>query len=217
MIGDREISLFREIHGTNRFAKSSIDDHIVRESDQQLIDRFRDGQTEDAFGALMLRYQDRLFNGLLRMVGTHDNANDVAQEAWLNAFRKLDSFRGESAFYTWLFRIAINVWRTKTRKKKHAQTSLDAVREAGGDQTIDSHPSARPSSRLELSERQEAVQNALSELSEEFRVVVVLKEIEGLKYEEIAEIIDCPIGTVRSRLSRARMELRDRLQRHLSE
>ncbi|MCL4108194.1 UNVERIFIED_CONTAM: hypothetical protein GTU68_066117, partial [Idotea baltica] len=186
------------------------------ETDKQLIDQFIGGQTE-AFGTLVLRHQDRLFNSLLRVVVSRDEAADVAQDAFLNAYRKIDSFRGDSAFYSWLFRIAMNVALSRKRKQKREPASLDAVQEAGGDRTVDPDPASQPSSRMELTEQQSAVQDALAQLSEEHRVVIVLKEIEGLKYEEIAEIVECPVGTVRSRLSRARMELRDRLRRHLSD
>ena len=181
-------------------------------SDKQLIDQFIGGQTE-AFGALVLRHQDRLFNSLLRVVGSRDEAADVAQDAFLNAYRKIDSFRGDSAFYSWLFRIAMNVALSRKRKQKRDPASLDA----GGDRTVDQDPTSEPSSRMELSEQQVAVRDALGKLSEEHRTVMVLKEIEGLKYEEIAEIVNCPVGTVRSRLSRARSELRERLKRHLSD
>lgn len=188
----------------------------MSETDKQLIDQFIGGQTE-AFGALVLRHQDRLFNSVLRVVGSRDEAADVAQDAFLNAYRKIESFRGDSAFYSWLFRIAMNVALTRKRRKKLEPVSLDAVQDAAGDRTVDEDPASRPSSRMELTEQQSAVREALDDLSEEHRVVMVLKEIEGLKYEEIAEIVNCPVGTVRSRLSRARMELRDRLRRQLSD
>jgi RNA polymerase sigma-70 factor (ECF subfamily) len=188
----------------------------VSETDRQLIEQFIGGQTE-AFGTLVLRHQDRLFNSLLRVVGSRDEASDIAQDAFLNAYRKIESFRGDAAFYSWLFRIAMNVALTRKRKQKRAPTSLDAIQDAAGDQTVDQNPSSRPSSRMELTERQQAVRAALDSLSEEFRIVMVLKEIEGLKYDQIAEIVGCPVGTVRSRIHRARMELRERLQRHLND
>lgn len=184
--------------------------------DQQLIGDCLAGRTE-AFGQLVRRYQNRLYNTLVHVLGSADEALDVSQDAFVHAFRKLESFRGEAAFYSWLFRIAINAAVSRKRKTKRVKASIEAGKENLGTEPVDEHPTASPSHALEQHERQELVREALAQLSEEFRTVLVLKEIEGLKYEEIARIIECPIGTVRSRIHRARAELRVKLELLLRE
>ncbi len=186
----------------------------VTSDDRQLIEQCLAGRTE-AFGHLVLRYQDRLYGALCRMLGSADDARDVAQDAFVLAFQKLDTFKGESAFYSWLFRIAMNAAISHRRKSGKRPVSVDASKEQSGAEPVDTHPEIRPAHALERSERQAIVQRALDELSEEFRTVLVLKEIEGFQYEEIAAFVGCPIGTVRSRIHRARLELRQKLERLL--
>ena len=183
--------------------------------DQELIAECLSGQTH-AFGDLVTRYQNRLFNTLVGVLGSVEDAHDVAQEAFVNAFQKLNTFRGHSAFYSWLFRIALNSAVSQKRKQR-AVVSIDAAREQSGDEPIDRHPAARPEHALETNERQIAVRGALAELAEEFRTALILKEMEDMSYEEISEIVGCPIGTVRSRIHRARAELRVKLQGLLRE
>jgi len=183
----------------------------VKTNDQHLIAECLTGRTE-AFGQLVVRYQNRLYNTLVHVLGSADEAQDVAQDAFVHAFQKLHSFRGESAFYSWLFRIALNAAVTRKRKNKRMKASLEAAKDAAGIEPPDEHPSAEPSHALEQRERQNLVRQALSQLSEEFRTVLVLKEMEGLKYEEIADMVECPIGTVRSRIHRARAEMRQKLE-----
>jgi RNA polymerase sigma-70 factor (ECF subfamily) len=182
----------------------------VNIDDQQLIQECLAGRSE-AFGELVVRYQDRLFHTLLFVTGAADQAQDVAQDAFVHAFAKLSTFRGESAFYSWLFRIAMNAAVSRKRRDRRMSASLDAARENAGHEPIDAHPGSEPSHSMEVSERQALVRAALAELSEEYRTVLVLKEMEDLRYEEIAEIVGCPIGTVRSRIHRARSELREKL------
>jgi RNA polymerase sigma-70 factor (ECF subfamily) len=160
----------------------------------------------------VVRYQDRLFNSLCYMLGSSDDAREAAQEAFVLAFQKLDTFRGHSAFYSWLFRIALNAAATAKRKNRRTTASVDSVREKTGFEPADSRPDSAPSHSLELAERQALVRTALSQLADEFREVLILKEMDDMKYEEIAEIVGCPIGTVRSRIHRARAELRAKLR-----
>lgn len=183
----------------------------VNADDHELIQKFLEGHTE-AFGELVVRYQDRLFNALFSILGSADDAREVAQDAFVHAFQKLGTFRGEAAFYSWLFRIALNAAISRKRRERKGSTSVEAVREQSGHEPIDERTDIAPSYPLELLERQQMVRVALGQLSEEFRTVLVLKEMEGLKYEEIADILDCPVGTIRSRLHRARSELRGRLE-----
>ena len=166
---------------------------------------------------MVVRYQDRLCNSLFRVLGSSDDARDAAQDAFVQAFQKLKTFRGNSAFYSWLFRIALNAAATQRRRTRTRPTSIDSMRESSGRTPVDPHPEAAPSHSMERAERQKAVQAALAALPAEFRIPLVLKEVDGLKYQEIAEIVGCPIGTVRSRIHRARAELRQRLSSQLHE
>ncbi len=178
--------------------------------DRRLISESLGGRTE-AFGALICRYQDRLFNAVLRVVDNPDDAQDVVQDAFVNAYQSLASFKGDAEFYTWLYRIAFNTAVTLKRRRR-ALVSLETGRD--GEMVVDPpDPSeeTRPGVILERSEEEAALQTALNRLSAEHRAVLVLKDIEGMKYEQIAEVIGVPIGTVRSRIHRARLELRDLL------
>ena len=178
--------------------------------DQTLIDQCLAGRRE-AFGQLVERYQHRLFHGLLHALGSREDAQDTAQEAFVNAFEKLASFRGQSAFYSWLFRIALNAAVSAKRKTRRMTASVESRREANGLEPTDENPATEPSHAMDVSDRQRMVRKALSELSEEFRTALVLKEMDGMSYEEIAEIVEVPLGTVRSRIHRARLELRAKL------
>ena len=165
-----------------------------------------------AFGGLVRRYQERLFNTVIRLVDNPEDANDVVQEAFLNAYQSLDGFKGDSLFFTWLYRIAVNT-AISLRRKQRAAISIDANR--NGSQVIDPHdPSEqnRPGYAIEQAEQRRRVQHALNRLSPEHRMVLVMKDMEGQKYETMAEILQVPIGTIRSRLHRARLELRQLLE-----
>ena len=181
--------------------------------DQLLIERCRSGHPE-AFGDLVEKYQRRLVRTLGALLGNGHDALDVSQDAFLQAFLKLESFRGESAFYSWLFRIAWNAAATLRRKQRvRAGASLDAMREQNGVEPHDLSTSSDPSHALQSSEDRQLLRKALDELGEDYRTALILKEIEALPYEEIAQLTDSPIGTVRSRIHRARQELRAKLDR----
>jgi RNA polymerase sigma-70 factor (ECF subfamily) len=181
--------------------------------DTQLIDATLAGQSA-AFGQLVTKYQDRLYNSLVHVIGSLDEAADVVQDAFVQAFLKLRTFQKQSAFYTWLYRIAFNVAISRKRRRKPT-TSLEGQHEQTGWEPM-SHVES-PSHALESAERIKQVRAALDHLSEEFRTVVVLREIDGYCYETISEMLDLPIGTVRSRLHRARLELREHLRISLKE
>jgi RNA polymerase sigma-70 factor (ECF subfamily) len=176
--------------------------------DAQLIDEALRGDAE-SFGELVRKYQDRLFNTVLHVAGRREEAEDVVQEAFVQAFLKLDSFHRESAFYTWLYRIAFNIAISRRRRRK-GETSIDQQREAAGVEPLDD--AEAPEERLLREERAEQLSGALKRLSDEHRAILVLREMEGCCYETIAEILDLPVGTVRSRLHRARLQLRDELK-----
>jgi RNA polymerase sigma-70 factor (ECF subfamily) len=165
-----------------------------------------------AFGELVTRYQDPLYSTAFRLLGNADDALDVVQEAFLNAYQSLHQFKGQSRFYTWLYRIAVNL--SISLKRRHRMLSTADENGSGGclaDLIDDSDPN-EPSAALERQEDEQRLQAALDRLTVEHRAVLVLKEIDGLKYEEIAVILRVPIGTIRSRLHRARLELRDQLR-----
>lgn len=151
------------------------------------------------------------------MLGSREDADDVAQEAFVTAFQKLDTFRGESQFYSWLFRIAYNTAISMKRKAKLKTVSADKIKAISGEEPDDTNPDHRPEHGIEIEETQAAVHQALNELSDEYREAIVLKEMEDLSYEEIAQLADVPVGTIRSRLHRARAELREKLRIILEE
>jgi RNA polymerase sigma-70 factor (ECF subfamily) len=161
-----------------------------------------------AFGRLVGLYQDRLYNSLLRVVGSADDTGDIVQDAFVQAYVKLDTFRGSSAFYTWLYRIAFNLAMSHARRERHV-VSLDGMKASWGSEPLDGQPT--PEVNIERREQVEMVHAALAELSVEYRTILVLREIDGCRYDEIAQILEMPVGTVRSRLFRARLALRDRL------
>lgn len=176
--------------------------------DAPLIERSLRGDSA-AFGSLVRKYQDRLFNTVVHVAGSREEAEDVAQEAFVQAYVKLSSFHRESAFYTWLYRIAFNIAVSRRRRKK-SEVSLDASREDAGREPAGDVEA--PGEHLLREERAGLVHSALAALSEEHRSILVLREMEGFEYEQISEILDLPTGTVRSRLHRARLQLREQLK-----
>jgi RNA polymerase sigma-70 factor, ECF subfamily len=176
--------------------------------DAQWIDQALAGHSA-AFGQLVLKYQDRLYNTVVHVVGNAEDARDVVQEAFVQAMLNLASFRQASAFYTWLYRIAFNV-AAGQRRKKRATVSIEKARLQDGREAVDGGEG--PAERLLRGERCRQVRQAIGKLDEEHRAVLVLREIDGCCYETIAEILDLPIGTVRSRIHRARNQLRGLLK-----
>ena len=179
----------------------------VSDDDRRLIALVLAGRT-DAFGELVERYQHRVFSVALRVLNNRDDAADATQDAFVNAYQSLKSFHGDSEFFTWLYRIAFNTAISAKRRKKPT-ASLEGLADgdagfAPADRSVDAPPAAR----VERNEDERTLHEAIDRLSSEHRSVLVLKDIDGLKYEEIAEIEGVPIGTVRSRLHRARLELR---------
>jgi RNA polymerase sigma-70 factor (ECF subfamily) len=178
--------------------------------DQQLIEQALHGDTA-AYGQLVRRYQDRLFTSLIHVVASREEAEDVAQEAFVQAMLKLNSFRQDSSFYTWLYRIAVNTALYRQRRRRQ-EPSLDAVRAIPGHELPD--PGVDPSDRLMREERATEIQRALSRLAEEYRLVLVMRDVDGFDYRSIARILDVSVGTVRSRLHRARSLMREQLRHH---
>jgi RNA polymerase sigma-70 factor (ECF subfamily) len=177
-----------------------------RDIDQQLVERVQRGD-KAAFDLLVSKYQRKIFRLLSRLIRDPTEIEDVAQEAFIKAYRALPNFRGESAFYTWLYRIAINTAKNYlVSLGRRAPTTTEADIEDA--ETFDDGDHLRdlntPDSMLLTKQVAEAVNRAIDQLPEDLRTAIVLRELEGLSYEEIAESMRCPIGTVRSRIFRAR-------------
>jgi len=193
--------------------------------DAELLRRAKNGD-RGAFGQIVLLYQDRLYNAVLRLVGDPDDAREVVQESFTKALMKLDSFRGEAGPYTWLFRIAVNLAISQLRKDKRRRVfSLDRPGGNGrGDDDGDSaglasqvarDRDAGPSDTVEKRERDEQVLAALGRLDAEYRAVLVMRDIEGFDYQQMADVLGLPLGTLKSRLFRARLALREELKPYL--
>jgi len=200
------VVIFQELEGVGR----RLITMTQRTDDATLVRLCRTGRPE-VFGELVERHQDRLHAALTRFLGDTEEARDLLQDAFLNAYRKLDQFQGESSFSTWVYRIAMNLALSRRRKRKRLFGWWDREGSAPPDPS-DLSATSDPTANLERAELEALVQRALSQLPPEARAVIILRDLEGLSYEEIAEILGVPIGTVRSRLHRARGELRLRLQ-----
>ena len=175
------------------------------ETDKQLVARVQKGDSR-AFDMLVLKYQHKILSLIGRYVHDADEVQDVAQEAFIKAYRALPKFRGDSAFYTWLYRIAINTAKnhlvSRSRRPPGSDVEVeDAEYYEGGSALRDIE---NPENALFGAELKEVVEAAISNLPEDLRSAVTLREFDGLSYEDIAEIMDCPVGTVRSRIFRAR-------------
>ncbi len=185
-----------------------------REIDRQLVERVQRGDKR-AFELLVAKYQRKIFRLLSRLIRDPAEIEDVAQEAFIKAYRALPNFRGDSAFYTWLYRIAINTAKNYlVAQGRRAPTATeteveDAERMDDAEQLRDVNT---PDSMLLSKQVGEAVNRAIDRLPEDLRTAIVLREIEGLSYEEIAESMNCPIGTVRSRIFRAREAIANELR-----
>ena len=180
--------------------------------DHRLIAACLRGDSQ-AFGILVRRYQDRLYSTVYRLLDSAEDAQDVVQEAFLHAYQSLDGFKGDSLFFTWLYRIAVNT-AISLKRKRRVVLSIDGARNGeGGIEPLDPSETTRPGHALEQAEQERRIQQALNRLSPEHRAVLIMKDMEGQKYETMAEALQVPIGTIRSRLHRARLELREILER----
>lgn len=175
-----------------------------RGTDEQLVARVQKGDKR-SFDLLVLKYQHKVTALVRRFVKDPFEAEDVAQEAFIKAFRAIGSFRGDSAFYTWLYRIAVNTAKNaldSRKRKPGSDVDIDDIEEFAFNDSL--RVEDTPESLLASEDLQRTVQQTLADLPEELRRALVLREFEGLSYEEIAQLMDCPIGTVRSRIFRAR-------------
>ncbi len=173
--------------------------------DQLLVERVQKGD-KAAFDLLILKYQHRIVSLVSRFVSDHAEAQDVAQEAFIKAYRALANFRGDSAFYTWLYRIAINTAKNwlVARNRRPPASDIDAMDAEQYDMDSRLKERGTPENELLREEIEKTVHDAIAELPEDLRTAIMLREMEGMSYEDIATTMDCPIGTVRSRIFRAR-------------
>lgn len=183
-------------------------------SDGELVHRTRRGE-HDAFRLLVERYQRKIAALALGMVRNRDDALDIAQDTFTKAYQNLDRFKGDSAFYTWLYRIAVNLCVDHRRREfKHAEVALETDERGEGPlpPLPDGPRPDQPFERTRDAEIAHRVQAAMAELTPEHRAVILLREVEGLSYAEISAALDCPKGTVMSRLHYARRQMQARLQ-----
>lgn len=187
------------------------------EADQALVLRARQGDLE-AYDELVRRYQDRIYATIYNMTSNHEDANDLAQETFIKAHKALPSFKGDSSFFTWIYRIAVNktINYLKQRKNRAAMSLNDVDFNAEHDPDLVALVSDRtPRRDVGLAELQEKLNKAMMKLSETHRMVVTLHDIQGLSHEEIGQIMGCNTGTVRSRLFYARQQLQAYLSDYL--
>lgn len=185
----------------------------AEDSDQRLVERVQRGD-KTAFDVLVLRYQHKIVKLVNRYVHDHAEALDVTQEAFIKAYRALPRFRGDSAFYTWLYRISINT--AKNHLVSASRRPTDSTVDLQDPDEYDANARLRdmdtPEALLLSDEIKATVEKTLGELPDELRTAITLRELEGLSYEEIAQAMDCPVGTVRSRIFRAREAIDARLK-----
>ncbi len=178
---------------------------MKNDTDQQLVDRVLNGE-KIAFNLLVLRYQHKVAALIARFVKDPHEVEDVSQEAFIKAYRALDLFRGESAFYTWLYRIAVNTAKnylvSKGRRPPTTDVDMDDAELAA--ETSALRDIDTPDANLEKEHLHRVINQAIEDLPEDLRTAFTLREFSGLSYEDITEIMDCPVGTVRSRIFRAR-------------
>lgn len=185
--------------------------------DLALVQRVQRGEKE-AFNLLVRRYQTKLSSLVSRYVSTHSDVSDVVQEAFIKAYRALPNFRGESAFYTWIYRIAVNCAKNHltAQGRKPPSTDVDAEDAEYYEGNSALKEDASPESLLLSEEIKDVIFQTIENLPEELRVAITLREIDGMSYDEIASIMDCPVGTVRSRIFRAREAIDTNIQPLLS-
>ncbi len=174
-------------------------------SDSQLVKRVQAGE-KDAFDLLVLKYQHKIVNLVMRYVRDPEQALDITQEAFIKAYRALPRFRGDSAFYTWLYRIAVNT--AKNHLAAQRRRPMDVELDLQDPEQYDLHAKLKETDTPEGvtlgNELKETVERAIAALPEDLRTAIILRELEGMSYEEIAQTMECPVGTVRSRIFRAR-------------
>lgn len=185
--------------------------------DRALVAKTQEGNRE-AFSTLVTRYQERVLNLVYRGLGDHDAALDVAQEVFLKAYRGLPRFQGESRFFTWLFRITMNETISARRRRDRHQRPLSIGREDQDGERLQDPPDLtyEPGAEAERHDDVRMIQRGIAALDEDQAQVLLLRDIEGLSYQEIADVLDLPLGSVKSKIHRARLALKEHLERTTS-
>lgn len=191
----------------------------IKFEDLSLVERWRQGDSA-AMEQLIIKYQDRIYNAILRISGNPDDAAELSQETFVKALENIAGFKGHSSFYTWLFRIAVNLTLNYCKRQgKFGPESLDVERDSGNRQStsrlrmfLTDEASPDPVALAEEKELNELIYKALARLDDAHRAIIVLRDIEAMNYDEIAEALNIELGTVKSRLSRARANLREILE-----
>jgi RNA polymerase sigma-70 factor (ECF subfamily) len=182
-------------------------------ADKEIIERVKNGDKK-AYDLLVLKYQQRVINLISRFVKNYADALDISQETFIKAYKALPNFRGESAFYTWLYRIAVNTAKNhltvQSRKITKSDYDVTEIEQIEGNMTLTEQTT--PENLLIKDELQETVLNTIENLPEDLKSAIMLREIEGLSYEEIATVMECPVGTVRSRIFRARETIDNKIK-----
>jgi RNA polymerase sigma-70 factor, ECF subfamily len=186
---------------------------VAKDTDQELVRRVQAGDRR-AFDLLFSRYQHKIAGLVSRYVRTNEEIEDIVQESFIKAYRALPRFRGESAFYTWLYRIAINTSKNYlvAKSRRPPDVDIDAEESEFADGSEFLHESENPENALTRDELAGVIDQAIRDLPDDLRSAVTLREFDGLSYEQIAEIMDCPVGTVRSRIFRAREAIDERIR-----
>lgn len=174
--------------------------------DRALVSQTQDGN-RDAFSVLVVRYQTRVLNLIFRRLGDREAALDVAQEVFLRAYRGLPKFQGEASFFTWLYRIALN--ESSTAKKQRERRPIPD--DVDGERVPDPQEGADPGAGLARREDSELIRRALADMADEFAQPLILRDLEGMSYQEVADLLQVPLGSVKSRIHRARQTLKNRL------
>lgn len=179
-----------------------------RLTEQELIQLCKDGDRQ-AFNQLIAQYQKQVFNIAYGMLSDYEDASDASQEVFVKVYRSIASFRGQSAFSTWIYRICANVCNDSLRKRQRRGITV-SIENDDDDNTISEIPSDTPTpeENVMMNERQRAVREAINSLSDEYREIIVYSDINQLSYDEISQILKCPVGTIKSRLNRARNALK---------
>ncbi|MTI83665.1 MAG: sigma-70 family RNA polymerase sigma factor [Firmicutes bacterium] len=180
-------------------------------SDEQLVDKFKSGSVE-AFEELVNRYERKVYTLAYRFTGNYADAGDMVQEVFIRVYRALPKFRAESSFSTWIYKVAANVCRDELRKQRRKKSVSLENMEANQGEIAVTDEAQSPEEFVEQRDLQARVQKYIDQLTEDQRMILLLREMHQLSYEEMADVLECSLGTVKSRLSRARLALKNKMQ-----
>lgn len=193
---------------------SSLNDKKLASSDEAIVKRVQEGDV-NAYNILVIKYQHKVLQIISKFVGNSADASDVAQESFIKAYKAINTFRGESSFYTWLYRIVVNAAKTYLESNSKHQNHLDV--DAEEFESVDKQGALTykdtPDRIIESQELQQVIFDAIAELPEELRQAITLREVEGMSYEDMADLMKVPVGTVRSRIFRARQFIEERMKK----